>query len=82
VCWNATSGDLDDQAAIERTCAGSDGFFHVAGWYKVGTRDTAEGWRVNVDGTRNSLTAAQRAGVPKVVYTSTLAVNGNTRWVG
>src|SRR4029450_5059760 len=33
----------------------------------------------NVDGTRNALTAAQRCGVPRVVYTSTLAVNGDTR---
>jgi nucleoside-diphosphate-sugar epimerase len=72
-------GDLDDLAALERTCAGSDGFFHVAGWYKVGTRNPAEGWRVNVEGTRNALTAAQRSGVPRVVYTSTLAVNGDTR---
>ncbi len=73
------AGDLDDPAALERTCNGSDGFFHVAGWYKVGTRNPAHGWRVNVEGTRNALTAAQRAGVPRVVYTSTLAVNGDTR---
>jgi nucleoside-diphosphate-sugar epimerase len=72
-------GDLLDVAALERLCSGVDGLFHVAGWYKVGTRDAAEGTRVNVDGTRNVLSAAIRSGVPRVVYTSTLAVNSDTR---
>jgi len=72
------AGDLSDVGAIEHVCTGVDGFFHVAGWYKVGSRNPDEGWRVNVDGTRNALTAAQRAGVPRVVYTSTLAVNSDT----
>jgi nucleoside-diphosphate-sugar epimerase len=72
------AGDLSDVGAIESVCTGVDGFYHVAGWYKVGTRDPAEGWRVNVDGTRNALTTAQRAGVPRIVYTSTLAVNSDT----
>ena len=55
-----------------------DGLFHVAGWYKLGQRDPSVGDRVNVEGTRNVLAAAQRAGVPRVVYTSTLAVNSDT----
>jgi nucleoside-diphosphate-sugar epimerase len=33
---------------------------------------------VNIEGTRNALAAAQRASVPRVVYTSTLAVNSDT----
>ena len=72
------AGDLSDNLALEQVCTGADGFFHVAGWYKVGSRNPREGWRVNVDGTRNALDAAQRAGVPRVVYTSTLAVNSDT----
>ena len=71
-------GDLDDSAALDRLCAGADGLFHVAGWYKLGERDASAGQRVNVDGTRNTLAAAQRAGVARVVYTSTLAVNSDT----
>ena len=71
-------GDLDDAAALDRLCAGVDGLFHVAGWYKLGQRDPSVGDRVNVEGTRNVLAAAQRAGVPRVVYTSTLAVNSDT----
>jgi nucleoside-diphosphate-sugar epimerase len=71
-------GDLDDAAALDRLCAGADGLFHVAGWYKLGQRDPSAGTRVNVEGTRNALAAAQRNGVPRVVYTSTLAVNSDT----
>jgi nucleoside-diphosphate-sugar epimerase len=71
-------GDLDDAAALERLCTGADGLFHVAGWYKLGQRDPSLGTKVNVEGTRNVLAAAQRAGVPRVVYTSTLAVNSDT----
>ncbi len=71
-------GDLADAAALDRLCADVDGLFHVAGWYKLGQRDPSVGDRVNVEGTRTVLAAAQRAGVPKVVYTSTLAVNSDT----
>ncbi len=71
-------GDLDDAAALDRLCDGVDGLFHVAGWYKLGQRDPSVGTRVNVEGTRNTLAAAQRNSVPRVVYTSTLAVNSDT----
>jgi nucleoside-diphosphate-sugar epimerase len=71
-------GDLDDIAALDRLCDGVDGLFHVAGWYKLGQRDPSVGDRVNVAGTRNVLAAAQRHHVPRVVHTSTLAVNSDT----
>ena len=54
------------------------GHVNVAGWYKVGERDPSPGQRTNVEGTRNVLAAAQRAGTAKVVHTSTLAVNSHT----
>jgi nucleoside-diphosphate-sugar epimerase len=72
-------GDLDDGAALDRLLEGADGFFHVAGWYKHGRREHETLRRVNIDGTRNALEAARRAGVPKVVYTSTIALNSDTR---
>jgi nucleoside-diphosphate-sugar epimerase len=71
-------GDLDDHAALDTLLAGVDGFFHVAGWYKHGRREHETLRRVNVDGTRNALEAARRAGVPRTVYTSTTAVNSDT----
>lgn len=71
-------GDLDDADALDRLLEGADGLFHVAGWYKVGERDSSPGRRVNVEGTRNVLESARRAGTAKVVHTSTLAVNSDT----
>lgn len=71
-------GDLDDTAALDRLCAGADGLFHVAGWYQVGVADASPGERVNVIGTRNVLESARRNEVPRIVYTSTLAVNSDT----
>lgn len=71
-------GDLDDTAALDRLCAGADGLFHVAGWYKLGQRDPSPADKVNVEGTRNALEAARRNGVRRTVYTSTLAVNSDT----
>lgn len=71
-------GDLDDDAALRTLCHDADGVFHGAGWYQLGNRDRAEAVRVNVDGTRNVLAAAANAGSPRIVYTSTLAVNSDT----
>lgn len=70
-------GDLDDLAALDRLLEGSDGFFHVAGWFKHGRREHETLRRVNVTGTRNALEAASRAGV-RTVYTSSTAINSDT----
>ncbi|HWJ80751.1 MAG TPA: NAD-dependent epimerase/dehydratase family protein [Nocardioides sp.] len=72
-------GDLDDTAALDRLLENADGFFHVAGWYKHGRREAETLRRVNVDGTRNALEAARRAGNVRTVYTSTIALNSDTR---
>jgi nucleoside-diphosphate-sugar epimerase len=70
-------GDLDDDAALDRLLDGADGFFHVAGWFKFGRRERDLLHAVNVQGTRNALEAALRAGV-RTVYTSTIALNSDT----
>src|SRR3954454_9521031 len=70
-------GDLDDATALDALCGDADGLFHVAGWYKLGQRDPSVGDRVNIDGTRNVLAAAQRAGDTRVVYTSPVAVTSD-----
>lgn len=71
-------GDLDDVSALDRLLEGTDGFFHVAGWFKYGRRERTTLARVNVEGTRNALDAALRAEV-RTVYTSTTAINSDTR---
>ncbi|QZY28372.1 NAD-dependent epimerase/dehydratase family protein [Nocardioides coralli] len=71
-------GDLDDRGALDELMLGADGFFHVAGWYKHGLREHEALRRVNIEGTRNALEAARRAGVARTVYTSTIALNSDT----
>lgn len=72
------AGDLSDPAALDALCGGAEGLFHVAGWYKLGSRTPEDAWAVNVAGTQAALEAAGRAGVSRIVYTSTLAVNSDT----
>lgn len=71
-------GDVTDKESMRAPMTGVDGVYHVAGWYKVGVKDTGEGQRINVDGTRNVLELMRELKIPKGVYTSTLAVNSNT----
>src|SRR5690242_5873856 len=74
-------GDVSDAAGLRAPMAGVDGVYHIAGWYKVGMRDKSDGERVNVQGTRNVLTAMRDLGIAKGVYTSTLAINSDTHGV-
>ena len=74
-------GDITDKATLRAPMTGVDGVFHIAGWYKVGTRDKAEGQQINVEGTRNVLSLMQELKIAKGVYTSTLAVNSDTHGV-
>ena len=71
-------GDVTDKESMREAMKGVDGVYHVAGWYKIGTRDKRDGERVNVQGTRNVLELMQELNIPKGVYTSTLAVNSDT----
>lgn len=71
-------GDVTEPDTLRAPMQGCDGVFHVAGWYKIGARDKSEGEKINVEGTRNVLTAMRELGIPKGVYTSTLAVNSDT----
>ena len=72
-------GDITDPDSLRGLMAGVDGVFHIAGWYKIGSRDLSEGERLNLAGTRNVLTAMKELRVPKGVYTSTLAVFSDTQ---
>jgi dihydroflavonol-4-reductase len=69
-------GDLRDAASVERAAAGCGLIFHAAADYRLWARDRAEMYRTNVEGTKNVLEAALRAGVERVVYTSTVGCIG------
>lgn len=73
-------GDITEPSTLPKAMAGADGVFHLAAWYRVGARGAeALATAVNVEGTRHVLEAMRAAGVPKGVYTSSLAVNSDTR---
>ena len=70
------TGDLRDAASLERAVAGCGLVFHVAADYRLWAKDPSELYLSNVEGTRNLLKSAERAGVERVVYTSTVGCIG------
>ena len=74
-------GDLTDADAIRRGLEGADACFHGAAIYKVGipSSEREQMHETNVRGTERVLDTAIEAGVPRIVYVSTVNVFGNTR---
>ena len=66
-------GDLRDADSIRRAIGGVRYVFHVAADYRLWARDPREIFAANVDGTRNVMREAMRAGVERVVHTSSVA---------
>ena len=71
-----SEGDLRDPASIRRAMAGVRYVFHVAADYRLWARDKREIYGANVGGTRNLMQEALRAGVERVVHTSSVATLG------
>jgi dihydroflavonol-4-reductase len=69
-------GDLRDRKSLERATAGVRHVFHVAADYRLWARDPREIFAANLEGTRNVMEEAMRAGVERVVYTSSVATLG------
>lgn len=69
-------GDLRDPEALVRAVDGCSHVFHVAADYRLFVRRPREMYASNVEGTRNVLEAAARAGVERIVYTSTVGTLG------
>ena len=69
-------GDLTDPASLERAVADCDAVFHAAADYRLWVPDPEAMYRANVDGTRHLIAAAHRAGVKRIVYTSSVACIG------
>jgi nucleoside-diphosphate-sugar epimerase len=72
-------GDVTDKESMRAAMQEVDGVYHVAGWYKIGTHDKSDGEKVNIRGTRNVLELMQELKIPKGVYTSTCAINSDTK---
>ncbi len=70
------TGDLRDAPSLIRAAEGCDLVFHVAADYRLWSKHPQELYDSNVTGTRNILEAASRAGVRRIVYTSTVGCIG------
>lgn len=72
-------GDVTDAASLAAPMAAAQAVFHVAGLVSYRTRARSECERVNVLGTRNVMEVARRAGVARVVHTSSVVAVGAAR---
>jgi dihydroflavonol-4-reductase len=69
-------GDLRQAEGLRSALAGCDALVHVAADYRLWVRDPEVMMAANVGGTRDLLRLARELGVPKVVYTSSVATMG------
>jgi dihydroflavonol-4-reductase len=70
------SGDLMKMEALRSAVAGCDAVMHVAADYRLWVTDPETMHTTNVSGTRELLRIAREEGVPRVVYTSSVATMG------
>ena len=68
--------DLLNTETLESACQHCDSVFHVAADYRLWIPDPESMYAANVTGTRNILLAAEKSGVKKIVYTSSVATLG------
>lgn len=68
--------DVCDGAAMERALSGCQSLYHLAAIYRTWLPDPKIIYRVNLEGTTNTLLAAKKAKVERIVYTSSIAAVG------
>ena len=69
-------GNLLDPESLVRAVQGIEQLYHLAALFAIWTKDPDLHFKINVDGARSILTAAHRAGVEKIVVTSSVAAVG------
>jgi dihydroflavonol-4-reductase len=66
-------GDLMDGGSLRNACDDCRYLFHLAADYRLSLRDSAAVFATNVNGTRRLMEEAIRAGLERIVYTSSVA---------
>jgi dihydroflavonol-4-reductase len=66
------TGDVLDPHSLEKAMDGVTWVFHLAGIISIMPGRDRFVYRVNVDGTKNIIAAARRAGVRRLIYTSSI----------
>lgn len=74
-------GELTDETALADAMAGCELAFNVAGVNAFCVSDPTEMMRANVDGAVTVVRAAHRAGIPRLVHTSSAVTLGEARGV-
>lgn len=71
-------GDLFDNAILEEAMDGCDTVFHLAAFARPWSKDPQYPYHINVEGAVNVFESASKAGVKKVVFTSSAATMNPT----
>lgn len=74
--YESAIGDILDESALVAASQGCDWVFHVAAVADYWRADKSRMFEANVEGTRRVLAAARKAGVRRVVFTSSGAAVG------
>jgi len=74
--YEIVEGDLTRPETYADKLNGCDYLFHVAADYRIWVPDEAAMNRINVEGTESLMRATLKAGVKKIVYTSSVATIG------
>jgi dihydroflavonol-4-reductase len=72
----AVMGDALDRGALSRLIDGCEWVFHVAGVNELCPHDPARMWKVNVGAIAGIVDACRRAGVSRLIHTSSAATIG------
>jgi dihydroflavonol-4-reductase len=70
-------GDVNDRDKVADALKGCDTLFHLAAIYAIWLPEPSLMYKVNVEGSKTVLWAAYKAGLEKVVYTSSIAAVGH-----
>lgn len=70
-------GDIKDRASLSKAMQGMDGVIHIAALFREAKHPDSEYYAVNVDGTKNVIEEAAKAGVKRLVHCSTVGVHSH-----
>lgn len=76
---DTVTGDLREPERLRSALTGCDALVHVAADYRLWVRDPKQMYAANVEGTREILKIAREVGIPRAVYTSSVATMGFKR---
>jgi len=72
-------GDILDEGSIKNAIKGCNTLYHTAGYVSFKKSDYEKMNRINVNGARNVLSAAQEEGTERVLFTSSVAAIGPSK---